>query len=292
LGNYTNYVRIGQLVNLLKQIANDLTVVLSGQAVPEGAIQLSSEKLFYIDQQVGESEGIQSAIKKAIELSPAADNLLVFTNPEAALLSESELRKIALRQVDYVSGSGSSCNKFSMRYAKHIVTTGETPSTNNAIRNGFSAAMSLAQMIRSPRDALRQYSTIVKFGLVGVSGVIVNLLVVTLLKSMIGVLASNAAGLELSAINNFCWNDRFTFRTESSSGSFFTLTRLYRFIKYNLVSLFSFGINEFVVYLAYYHGHLYYITSLLIGIATAFVVNYIGSSRWAWARTVAISVKD
>ena len=65
----------------------------------------------------------------------------------------------------------------SKRYAVHFASTGEIPSVNNAIRNGFSAPMSIPQIIRFPEDAIRQYATIIKFATVGASGVAVNLIV-------------------------------------------------------------------------------------------------------------------
>ncbi len=152
-------------------------------------------------------------------------------------------------------------------------------------KNGFSAEMSAFDIIRNPGVALRQHSRVVKFAMVGVSGVAVNLLVLTLLKAAIGALAANVVAQELAIINNFTWNDRFTFRT-GNYGKFLSFARLTRFVKYNLVSLGSFAVNEIVFYIAYSH-RIYYIDSSLLAIATAFVINYFGSSRWAWARTFA-----
>ncbi len=86
--------------------------------------------------------------------------------------------------------------------------------------------------------------------------------------------------------------------TDSPSGirsrqtALFAQPKLFRFVKYNLVSLLSLTVNEVVFYFVYYHLGVYYISSSLLAIATAFVVNYFGSSRWAWAKTVSLSVKD
>jgi dolichol-phosphate mannosyltransferase len=146
-------------------------------------------------------------------------------------------------------------------------------------------------LLRSPREAIRQYSTLVSFALVGASGVAVNLLVLTIFKPLVGALIANAIAQEVSIANNFVWNDRFTFRSRSRVGRFFALPRLYRFVKYNLVSLLSFAVNEMVFYLVYSHG-IFYIYSSLTAIATAFVVNYFGSSRWAWAKTALNLAKD
>ena len=224
-------------------------------------------------------------------MSPSSDSFFVFINPETSVLSHDDLKKISRKHADYLFRSNLGCITLSKKYAMHVVATGEIPSMDNAIKNGFSAPMSIPQIIQSPKNTVKQYSTIVKFGTVGASGVAVNLIVLTLLKTVIPILAANAIAQELSIINNFVWNDRFTFRSaNASSGS--ALPRLFRFVKYNLVSLLSLAVNETVFYFAYYHWGIYFISSSLLAIAAAFVVNYFGSSRWAWAKTVSLSVKD
>lgn len=290
-GTESNRVRVGQIVQLLKQVASGLTVVITKSLDNESETKLSIDNLFYIDSFGSSTTAITGVIQKAISLSPSSDSILMFNENAPSTLSERELRKIVSSQADYLLRSVFGCTKISMRYAKHVVETGETPSARDAITNGFSSPMSIFQIIKSPKDAIKQYSTIVKFCLVGISGVAVNLIALTLLKRPIGALTANVVAQELAIISNFTWNDRFTFRTESSSGSFFSLSRLYRFVKYNLVSLLSLAVNEIVFYVAYSQG-LYYIWCSLIAIATAFVINYFGSSRWAWAKSLSVSVKD
>ncbi|MHB1868847.1 MAG: GtrA family protein, partial [Nitrososphaerales archaeon] len=255
--------------------------------------QFPSDKLFFIQPQNGtESTDLRKAVQCAIELSPRSDSFLVFTNPDTSTLSQKDLRKIVRKHADYGFVSSLGCFMLSRGYAMHLVSTGDTPSISNAIKNGFSAPMSISQIVVSPEDAMKQYATIIKFGTVGASGIAVNLIVLTLLKIVVGALIANVIAQELSIINNFVWNDRFTFRTSRRNESLFSLTRFYRFVKYNLVSLLSLSVNETVFYFAYSQYHVFYITSALLAIAAAFAVNYIGSSRWAWARNVSLSVKD
>ena len=249
--------------------------------------QFPSDKLFFIQpQSETESADLLKAIQRATELSPSSDSFLVFTGSDTSKLSQKDLRSLVGKHADYIFRSDLGCTMLSRRYAVHFASTRDTPSISNAIKNGFSAPMSISQIVFSPQDAIRQYATILKFGTVGASGIAVNLIVLTLLKMALGALIANAIAQELSIINNFVWNDRFTFRSSRQNEGFFSLTRFYRFVKYNLVSLVSFSVNETVFYFAYSQYHVFYITSALLAIAAAFVVNYVGSSRWAWASPV------
>ncbi|MDG6905293.1 MAG: GtrA family protein [Nitrososphaerota archaeon] len=211
--------------------------------------------------------------------------------------SAKELERVVGKELDFVSVASLGCDKISMQYARHLVTSRENPSVANALENGFSTTMSIVEIIMSPRNFLRMYSKIFKFGLVGASGIVVNLAVLTLLKGVIPILAANIIAQELSIINNFTWNDRFTFNFGGVNNRLFTTPRLYRFVKYNLVSLFSLAVNELVFYLAYYQSHLQFVTgnyiaSSLIAIFVAFMINYLGSSRWAWGKAFHLPLKD
>ncbi|MGA2875335.1 MAG: GtrA family protein [Nitrososphaerales archaeon] len=277
----------------MKQATNDLTIVITGSSVADWKTLYSSENLFFILPESGtDSADLRKAVARAIELSPTSEYLLVFTSADTPFLSQTDLRKIANRRADYLFRASLGCITLSKRYAMHIVSADVIPSLKGAITNGFYAPMSILQVIQSPRIAVKQYSTIVKFGIVGASGVAVNLIVLTLLKIAIPILAANVIAQELSIINNFIWNDRFTFRSAAMSNGLSEKSKLLRFVKYNLVSLLSLTVNEVVFYFVYYHLGVYYITSSLLAIAAAFVVNYFGSSRWAWTKAVSLSVKD
>ncbi|MCL5067137.1 MAG: GtrA family protein, partial [Thaumarchaeota archaeon] len=57
--------------------------------------------------------------------------------------------------------------------------------------------------------------------------------------------------------------------------------RLHRLLKYNLVSLAGLAVNSGVFYVLNYI-RIYYVWSYLIAVLAAFMLNYFGSSRWAW----------
>ena len=122
--------------------------------------------------------------------------------------------------------------------------------------DGTKKRMSVLEMIRSPRRALRENSTLVKFLLVGLSGTVVNIGLLALQERIFNIgegdprlLIANAVAVETSIVNNFLWNDHYTFghvRRASKPGIKSKLSRLGR---YNLLSLGTFAVNEVIFYL-------------------------------------------
>jgi len=120
-----------------------------------------------------------------------------------------------------------------------------------------------------------------KFCLVGLSGVFVNMGLLWVLTEVAGLfyLLSAAISIETSIISNFILNNYFTFSDRRSSGvkSFFN-----RLVKFNLVSLVGLGINMGVLWLLTEVFGLYYLLSNLCGIAVATLWNYLVNTWWTW----------
>ena len=120
-----------------------------------------------------------------------------------------------------------------------------------------------------------------KFCVVGLSGVLVNMGLLWLLTELAGLfyLLSAAISIETSIISNFIFNNYFTFRDRRSSGvkSFFN-----RLVKFNLVSLAGLGINMGVLWLLTEVFGLYYLLSNLCGIVVATLWNYLVNIWWTW----------
>ncbi|MBX6773153.1 MAG: GtrA family protein [Chloroflexi bacterium] len=121
-------------------------------------------------------------------------------------------------------------------------------------------------------------SRLVRFGLVGLSGTLVNLAVVHVLFGTLhwpAVIASPVA-VEVSVVNNFLWNNWWTFRQRSIS--------LARFIRFNLASLGGLAITAAIfaalVDLLGWH----YLLADLIAIGAATGWNFAASVLWTWAR--------
>lgn len=121
----------------------------------------------------------------------------------------------------------------------------------------------------------------IKFCLVGLSGVFVNMGLLWLLTEIAGIkyFLSAAVSIESSIISNFLLNNVFTFGDRRSPGRGETLRRL---LKFNLVSLTGLAINmAILVFLTEVIG-IYYLISHAFGIAAAALWNYILSTWWTW----------
>jgi dolichol-phosphate mannosyltransferase len=151
------------------------------------------------------------------------------------------------------------------------------PNNNNIITRFF----------QSPIQTIKEEETLVKFAIVGASGTLINEALLYFLRSIAGSILAQAIGVEVSIINNFIWNDSFTFkriRNDALDRKDHHLDRkLYRLLKYNLLSVGTFALNltTYTLVLTLL-GTKWYILASLVAILVAFVFNYFGSSRWAW----------
>jgi putative flippase GtrA len=120
-------------------------------------------------------------------------------------------------------------------------------------------------------------SRILKFAVVGGTGVIINTSVLYVLSRWAGLplVAASAVAVELAAISNYLLNDTWTFAARSRS--------LGRFAKFNTASLAGLAINVLSVWLLTRLG-LYFLMADLIGIAAGFAANYAFSVRWVWGQ--------
>jgi len=126
-----------------------------------------------------------------------------------------------------------------------------------------------------------EWRRIVKFGLVGASGVLVNMGLLWLLTEFAGLvyLISAAIGIECAIISNFTLNDYFTFRDRRAKGGGNFVRRLGKF---NLVSLGGVGINLLILWFLSGVLGVNYLVSNLCGIAVATLWNYLLNSWWTW----------
>jgi dolichol-phosphate mannosyltransferase len=131
--------------------------------------------------------------------------------------------------------------------------------------------------------AWREWKRVFKFGIVGISGIVVNLGILYLLVEFFSLnkdLASPVA-IEFSIVNNFIWNDLWTFgSTEDRKVS----SRWHRFIAFNIVSIGGAAINYGIFLMLTAWFAVYYLVAQLIGILIAFVWNFLINRRVTWTR--------
>jgi dolichol-phosphate mannosyltransferase len=123
----------------------------------------------------------------------------------------------------------------------------------------------------------------IRFGLVGLSGVFVDMAVLYLLSDPStlgwGLTRSKIIAAEVAIINNFIWNDAWTFAEVSRRQRQWEL-RLKRFLKFNLICLAGLIINVVilnVIFNVIFGGNYRYLANLIaIGITTAwnFWINF------------------
>lgn len=120
-------------------------------------------------------------------------------------------------------------------------------------------------------------SSLLRFMLVGASGVLVNLGVLDLQVRLLSLRSAPYLAVplafEASVAWNFILNNHFTFRARD-------IGKL-RFIEYNASTLGSFLVQLAAVYILTTHAHTYYLLASLVGIILGFFVNYT-ISLWIW----------
>lgn len=79
---------------------------------------------------------------------------------------------------------------------------------------------------------------------------------------------------ELAIVNNFWWNDRWTFKRTQLSWQ--------RFARFNLVSLAGLVITTGTLWVLVRQLGVYYLTANLLGIAVATAWNFVANSLWTW----------
>jgi dolichol-phosphate mannosyltransferase len=135
------------------------------------------------------------------------------------------------------------------------------------------------------RFSLGPIARFFRFGLVGFSGVFVDLGVFYLLRSQdVGLTSSAAISGELAIINNFLWNDFWTFGDISSlqPGK---RQRLKRLLKFNIICLAGLALNVLIVnFLFNFLGINEYLAKL-IAIAAVTVWNFWLNLKLSWRVT-------
>ena len=126
-----------------------------------------------------------------------------------------------------------------------------------------------------------------KFCIVGLSGVGVNIGLLWLLTEFFGIfyLVSAVFSIEASILSNFTLNELWTFRDRASHSS--TKALLKRMVKFNVTCVVGAAINILVLAALTELLGLYYITSALFGIGAATLWNYGMSITWTWGRVQA-----
>ena len=127
-----------------------------------------------------------------------------------------------------------------------------------------------------------------RFGLVGFSGVFIDMAVLYLLHTSLGLplTRSKILAAEMAIINNFIWNDAWTFADISQSQLGWPL-RLKRFLKFNLICLAGLVLNVLILNLVYnlVFGQRWAYLANLIAIGVVTIWNFWLNLKLSWRVT-------
>ena len=138
------------------------------------------------------------------------------------------------------------------------------------------------------RLTLWQVNRFFRFAVVGLSGVLVDMMFLFLLSDAstlaLPLTRSKIIAAELAIINNFLWNDAWTFSDISSQQRGKRL-KLKRFIKFNFVCLAGLILNVLFLNIFYNLFHLNAYVSNLGAIALVTIWNYWINLKLSWRTT-------
>jgi dolichol-phosphate mannosyltransferase len=125
-------------------------------------------------------------------------------------------------------------------------------------------------------------SRVVRFGLVGVSGLLVNYALLYLLVGVGGVnhLAAAVLATEAAILSNFTFNNLWTFGDVQPP-----TTWMHRVSQYNFFCLGGLVISVATLAMLTYLLHLHYLMANIFAIGVATLWNYTANRYWTWPAT-------
>jgi len=141
----------------------------------------------------------------------------------------------------------------------------------------MSGASELAGRIGAAARRPASWVQLVKFGVVGASGYVINLGVFALLTGSLGVhhLAAAVLAFCVAVTSNFLWNRHWTFEPGSGPAHF-------QAARFFAVSVASLGLNLFVLQALVASG-VGDLTSQAIAVAAAMPFNFLGNKLWTFS---------
>ncbi|TFH26020.1 MAG: GtrA family protein [Bacteroidia bacterium] len=125
----------------------------------------------------------------------------------------------------------------------------------------------------------KKLEELIKFGIVGGSGVLVNMGLLFILTRFLSVRLeiASAIAIEVSIVSNFLLNNLWTFKKRDTHVPFWT-----RLLRYHLVTGLAGVVNYLVLLLLVKTFGWYDMLSNLIGILIGTFINYSLNSLWTW----------
>ena len=144
--------------------------------------------------------------------------------------------------------------------------------------------IALHSLIDRQSAGWREWERIFKFGIVGLSGIVVNQGLLIIFKEFAGwpIWIAGAVAIQVAIVNNFLWNDLWTFKATSTDYKF--PSRLHRLFAFEIVSSGGAVINYAVLNLMVLFLATNYQTANIIGILLGFVWNFLVNRNITWKK--------
>jgi len=125
----------------------------------------------------------------------------------------------------------------------------------------------------------KKLEELIKFGIVGGSGVLVNMGLLYILTRFFAIRLeiASALAIEVSILSNFFLNNLWTFKKRETHVPFWS-----RLLRYHLVTGLAGIVNYLVLLLLVHTLGWHDMLSNLIGIAIGTIINYTLNSLWTW----------
>ncbi len=148
---------------------------------------------------------------------------------------------------------------------------------------GQLADISFHALARREGAVWKEWRKALSFGVVGLSGIVVNMGLLAILTRYGGLyyLFSSIIAIEASIVNNFFWNDRWTFGGDPAHRKRPFLERIGYF---HAICLGGAAINWLFLYALTQFAGIYYLLSNLAGILAGFFWNYLVNRNVTWRR--------
>ncbi|HET7445601.1 MAG TPA: GtrA family protein [Solirubrobacterales bacterium] len=142
----------------------------------------------------------------------------------------------------------------------------------------MSGAAELAYRIGAAARQPATWVQLLKFGLVGASGYVINLAVFALLSGYLNVhhLVAAIGAFGVAVTSNFLWNRYWTFGPGDGPAHF-------QAARFFAVSLAALGLNLAVLQVLIGTGHVGDLTAQAIAVAVAMPFNFLGNKLWTFA---------
>ncbi|HJZ49402.1 MAG TPA: GtrA family protein [Roseiflexaceae bacterium] len=129
------------------------------------------------------------------------------------------------------------------------------------------------------RTILQRFARPLRFGLVGVSGIVVNsaTLWVLVRELHLAVALGSVVATEAAILSNFTLNDRWTFRGARER------SLLGRLLRFNGVALGGMAITAAILTALMSYSHMHLLIANLLAVGAATIWNYAVNSRWTWS---------